>query len=636
MTDVYDYLLSKDLELHPAPNLNVRTSCFFHEEEGPAHEGRLYIKVDPDAEVPGLFFCHRCEAKGSLNRIKYHFGDKVDDEDIFKGRKIQVYNEACDYYFNKLDKDALSYLMDGRGLSLELIEQNKLGVAKEGLNSHLLSLNFTIDEIQSTGLVWDTGKDFFNDGTIIIPYFDQGECVQLRGRDRKAKKNKYKTPPGQAGLLFNTDTLHDAEEVIITEGEFDALVLEDLGYNAVGVPGSRAFKGEWGRFFSEARRVYVAFDNDDAGREGSESVASHLGAKARIVEMPRHEPGKPKVDITHYFIEQGNRKEDFDHLLRISSTGVLIRVEDAFSAWLDREGNPNLKGLQLGYETLDKIIAPGMLQGQVGIFLARTGSGKTVMMINFMQRIIMANPKTNILFVSLEQTRNEWYERARRIHGFYNDRLLPETTLNTATIDYYKDNLMMVDKNRLTLDELRVCIRQTEDELGAKLDLVVVDYLGYWSRGFKGEPYVRTSDAVMALKEVAKDAEVVIISPHQVNRGSAPGTNIKVSDARESGVVEETADFLLSIMNADATPGVSTGSYTGDVKMIILKSRHGGLGAEIDIKFAPTSLAMVPANDNLFDPKYLQRALDEINWRNAGEYVYSKVLERHRTGLRTI
>lgn len=482
--------------------------------------------------------CHVCEASGSLNKIKRHFGDFIGEDEASKGRKVQVLIAAADYYYDCLTKDSesLSYLTDKRGLSVEAIERFKLGVSDGKLNDHLLMNGFKIEDIRASGLVWDTGRDFFGAGNIMIPYFDQGKCVQIRGRDRTAVKNKYKTPPGQPVLLFNTDTLMEGEEVILTEGEFDAMILEDLGYSAIGVPGAKLFQAEWIKFFSAARRVYICFDSDPPGVDGAEKVSAILGAKARIVKMPEASPGESKVDPTEYVVGLGNGKDAFDLLLRSSRSGHIIRVEDAFEAWLDREGNSGLTGLKLGIEKLDAVIKPGLLPGQLMIPLARTGSGKSIAAINIMQRMIEVNPEVKILFISLEQTRNEWFERARRIHGFYHGDLDIATELNQSTINFYRNNLLMVDKNRLTIDELRTCIRQSEDELGDKIAMVVVDYLGYWARAFKGEPYVRTTDAVMGLKEVAKDTELVIFSPHQVNRGSQPGMDIKMNDARESVV----------------------------------------------------------------------------------------------------
>lgn len=964
MSEVLDYLASKNIDYRVAPNSNVRTTCFFHEEEGEPHTGRLYIRVDDNDEVPGLFFCHVCEEKGSLNKIKKHFGDPIDNETIPQGKKVQIFQAAADYYAANLinDQKAMDYLLDERNLSPETINELQLGAADGDLLNHLLLMEFTKEDIRATGLVNGQDEDFFQQGTVTMPFFRQNSCIQIRGRVLEATKNKYRTPPGQKAILYNTDVMLDANEVILTEGEFDAMLLHDLGYKAIGVPGVRSFKEDWGRFFSEMKRVYICFDTDEPGRDGAARLAAYLGPKARILELPRPQTGQD-TDVSDYLKSVDYDPAGFDLLLKKARSGSLVRVEDAYEAWLDREGNPDLQGLLTGYAKLDSIIRPGLLPGQLAVFLARTGSGKsqpivtemptpnghrklgdltvgdhvfgsdgkptkvtgvfdrgvldtyrvhfsdhsyldvgadhiwtveyqsgkrhtdrkrknlttselmqedlkkgrawryriplcgqveyeartvlfdpyvmgailangsfggtslvlttndqeisdrvglyeslrditsagyanrfiihdgkrrlrelgldglksadkfipdvyltgsvdqrisllqglmdgdgssranqgrsatlyhttserladgvielvnslggtasknfkwrkgchegvvnimlppevqqffssrknltvdksyktgprraivriehvgqdehrcisveaedslylgngsyvvthnTIQMVNFMHRMIKVKPDLKCLFLSLEQTANEWYERARRVQGFYDPNLHPDFGLNEETIGFYRDNLLMVEKNRVSMEEFRATIRQAKEEFESDLDLIVVDYLGYWSRAFKGEPYVRTSDAVMALKEVAKEESVAILSPHQVNRGSKPGTKIQTSDSRESGVVEETADFLLAIekpleeMNAQTAQGV--------LNLGILKSRHGGVGATVEMIFAPTSLAVVPQIDEIYGGEFYRQAQNEVKWRAQGEYNFEKVLERHSSG----
>lgn len=636
---MHSYLESKGIEMWPVPNMNIRTSCFFHEDDHEAKDGKLYIKIDPDAEIPGLFVCFVCGEKGSLNKIKHHFGDPVDSESARKAKSIPIQDAAAEYYHRALvgteeggsDPVALDYLLQKRGLSLETVKKFKLGIATGDLMNHLLLRGFHKENIEYTGLVWDSGKDFFEKGTITIPYFDQGNCVQIRGRVDNDRA-KYKTPPRQPKLLYNTDVLLESDEIFLTEGELDALVLQELGFHAVSVPGANQFTNEWAAFFQETRKVYVIFDNDRSkvGLDGAQKAATALGARARVVELPRHEAAV-KVDVSQFIVDQGHTREDILELLKRSSSSVLVGVADAFEKWLQREGNPDLSGFSSGLARLDEVIKPGFLRGQVAIWLARTGTGKSVTMINLMQRMIKSNPELKVLFISLEQTSNEWFDRARRIHGFYNTYLNYDE-INLETIEFYKRNLMIVDKNKLNIDELRSCVWQAEDELGSKIDMVIVDYLGYWARAFKGTPYERTSDAVMALKEVAKDTDVFIQSPHQVNRGSKAGSSIEVSDARDAGTVEETADFLFSIGSEDYDPGQTVANQSGLTTIKILKSRHGGRNIEIQTQFCPISLVHVPLVDNLYGPEFLERALKEREIYKKGEHDFEDIFRRHAEG----
>jgi replicative DNA helicase len=213
------------------------------------------------------------------------------------------------------------------------------------------------------------------------------------------------------------------------------------------------------------------------------------------------------------------------------------------------------------------------------------------MSINMFQRICELQPDTKILFISLEQTRNQWFERAHRINTFYDPWASYQDTINL-----WKDRLLIMDKNRITQDELRSCIEQFEYEMGVLPTFVCVDYLGYYGRSYKGDAYERTSAAVMGLKAVAKDYQTIIWALHQVNRTGDYGKRLRADMARESGVVEETADMQFSLWNS-AQGEKDQHQEDGLIGMEILKSRDGPIGQEIYFKFAPLTLAIVPASD---------------------------------------
>ena len=221
----------------------------------------------------------------------------------------------------------------------------------------------------------------------------------------------------------------------------------------------------------------------------------------------------------------------------------------------------------------------------------------TIFGLNIMDNVRRAQPDKHILFLSLEQTASQWFERARRPNRF--NTLQPDPYLNhLETVDLYKDNFMIVDKNRINPESIYECIAEYEAYQGCPPDLVLVDYLGYWANSFPGEAYQATSAAVMKLKEVAKEAKTIILAPHQVNRGSKQGTTVSIDDARNSGVVGETADFLFGLWNPDSVKdGPAEKAYVRKFK--IDKSRRGPTGFEFDLLFNANSLVMLDRLDEL-------------------------------------
>ena len=108
-------------------------------------------------------------------------------------------------------------------------------------------------------------------------------------------------------MLYGADDLRAADDVIVTEGEYDRLIVKQTctGSNdsrmrqvaVVGLPGAGSWPPDVERFFTDAKRVYIGLDPDDTGRQYAAKLKAVVGSKARIVELPSAEP---KCDWTDY------------------------------------------------------------------------------------------------------------------------------------------------------------------------------------------------------------------------------------------------------------------------------------------------------------------------------------------------
>jgi len=526
---------------------------------------RLYINVDPDAELPGLFFCHRCEAKGNLVTLRRHFGDTVGKKQVEYDSKFQIMHAAASFYHEQLpDYVAVWNYLRGsrRGLTGATIMKHQIGYApmatewdvvqqktvttpSRELYLHLRTMGFEPKEILATGLVRETKRAIVDSlsGMVTIPYHTASNVTTIRGRTfpfdvddwegwegevYEPPPMKYKSCGGTTTRLFNTDAAWDAEEIVVTEGEADCLVMEQLGYAAVGVPGAKAWQESWNGYLAPMKRIWLVFDRDEAGEKGAQKLVELFGPKARRVMLS---PEGTKCDPTKWVHELGHTRADFEELQQEArGGGLLITVREA----MEEHGLVQSQaGLKFGDELLDLMIEPGLQPSQLMIPLAKTGVGKTIWLLNQMHRMRMVPGQEDkkFLFVSLEQTRGEWWERARRIHRFYN---IESTDEDAAR--WWEDHIMLVDKNRVSDAELRYVIEDYAYRMGGMPDCVFVDYLGYWAQSFRGERYERVSDAVMSMKGLGKELRLSFIVPHQVSRVGKDGEEFAADAARDSVV----------------------------------------------------------------------------------------------------
>lgn len=649
--DVAGYLQGKGYHLKPAGGSEHHLACFFHGED-PGDRGRLYVNCDPGAEILGLFECKVCGERGALPTLMRWHGDEVpwkkDDPDENSEARLEILRVATAFYHEALGdhEDVFAYLRgEERMLTAETIMQHQIGYAADEIDQdlgnntitkrpsralyrHLRDLGFTTKDILDTGLVTKNRDDKLVDslsGMITIPYRVAGNVVQIRGRawpySKEDKKPKYKTCGGNSSRLFNTDAVWNNTELVVTEGEFDAMVIEQLGWPAVGVPGAKGWQDAWDGYVKDLRRIWLVFDRDAAGEQGAQKITARFPGKVRRIHLS---PEGFKVDPTQW-VANGNGADEFATLIdEAKKAGLLVTVDQAIAEHAEYQGVP---GIQFGVELLDLAISPGLQAGQLAIVLAKTGTGKTIFLLNMMQRMRMVPGQENLkfLFLSLEQTRGEWWERARRIHRFYN----LDADDNTAA-DWWRDQILIVDKNRLTPDQIRQAVDDFDYRMGQLPDVICLDYIGYFAQSFKGERYERTSDAVMGLKEIVKDTRCRMVAPHQVSRMAKDGEEFGTDAARDSGAIEETSDFLFNIWSPDNTLARAEEEKQGIVSQRIAKSRNGSRGLKIDYRWGPLSLVMVPTTDPL-----ARFAQDEMTYNGPGyRDDWATAVWRHRTGIK--
>lgn len=112
-------------------------------------------------------------------------------------------------------------------------------------------------------------------GMLSIPYITKTGVVSFKFRRLSDNGgHKYDQPAGQKQHLFNVNAILDAvKQVVLVEGELDAIAATMAGFPAVAVPGVNGWKPYFSRCFDGIGRVIIATDNDskpDGSNPGQE------------------------------------------------------------------------------------------------------------------------------------------------------------------------------------------------------------------------------------------------------------------------------------------------------------------------------------------------------------------------------
>lgn len=135
--------------------------------------------------------------------------------------------------------------------------------------------------------------DIWVDRGIVLPCFtvDQDSKVDyvdyIKIRHGKGVMPKYRKLAGGGKGLYGADTIRGSDIVIVTEGEFDCLLLKQEAGDLVGVCtlGSATDRFDWGRYgryVGFVKWFLIAYDIDDAGDLGAEAWKEVSGRVKRI------------------------------------------------------------------------------------------------------------------------------------------------------------------------------------------------------------------------------------------------------------------------------------------------------------------------------------------------------------------
>lgn len=309
MTDQYGdsptlaFIKSQGWLWKPVDSIRVEldTCCYCHK----SGFGHLYFEIHPtsdsQAQRDGLFQCHRCGRSGNLTSLKKDLGFTITSTESRKdwaGKKVDPLPdvEAC-HQALLADEDALEYLLNGRGFSLDIIRDRKLGL--------------TTTYFRGLGDV----------RAIVYPYLVQGNCVWAHYRSlptmplsESAVAKAFSCPSGYDSILYNGEVLHrtDLKEIVLVEGEADTIAALDKGVTDIcGVPGANIKKAEWIDTLDQLNleRIYICYDMDKVGQKAAQTLASRIGLeRCWKLTIPQ---GK---DLNEWFAFGGGTLEQFNKL----------------------------------------------------------------------------------------------------------------------------------------------------------------------------------------------------------------------------------------------------------------------------------------------------------------------------------
>lgn len=205
-----------------------------------------------------------------------------------------------------------------------------------------------------------------------FPYFYKERVVNIKYR---GPKKSFKLVSGAELILWNLDCLDKFDEVIITEGEIDALTFIQAGYeNTLSVPNGAnknlEYLDSYIELFEGVKKVYIATDQDTKGIELRSELIRRLGAeRCYVVSF------KECKDANEYLLKYGDDiMEVIGRALPVPIKGI-IEVKNLYADLRNLYETGVQQGLLLGQKIIDEYIS--WETGRLAIVTGVPASGKS-------------------------------------------------------------------------------------------------------------------------------------------------------------------------------------------------------------------------------------------------------------------
>lgn len=283
------------------------------------------------------------------------------------------------------------------------------------------------------------------------------------------------------------------------------------------------------------------------------------------------DPAALLAEVQSQAITLGSGQEDSGSH---TTAQMIERAIAEMQASADRGG-----GLSTGFEGIDRVTA-GLFPGEQTVLAARPSVGKTALAMAIVANAAAAGRR--VLFVSLEMP--AWAIGQRLLAAQSGVRF---GAIRTGRISQQRDvarigqasgvlkpwDLTTVDRKPMSIEELTM--RAIQHHRQKPIDLLVTDYVGLIRTHPRDDARTRVTRASEECKALADRLKCPHLLLAQLNRG-AEGSEPRLSDLKESGGIEETADGVW-LLHGERGESERT--------LKIAKARNGEVGATIPLEF---------------------------------------------------
>lgn len=286
-----------------------------------------------------------------------------------------------------------------------------------------------------------------------------------------------------------------------------------------------------------------------------------------------------------------------------------LKIKDVLKEALDRidklyAKKEGITGLPTGFIDLD-YLTTGLQNSDLIIVAGRPSAGKTALGLNILHHISVVHKIPTAIF-SLEMSRDQLAQRLLCTDGEIESQRLRSGNLREEEWKRLTKSLTRLSEAPIFIDdtaaissvEIRAKARRLKIE--QDIGLILIDYLQLMQGKRMENRNQEISDIVRSLKTMSRELNIPVIALSQLSRAveNRPDRIPRLSDLRESGEIEQTADVVLFIHRDDPYAPDADDERRNLATIIIAKQRNGPTG-NVELVFLKEYTKFVNKTDSV-------------------------------------
>lgn len=250
--------------------------------------------------------------------------------------------------------------------------------------------------------------------------------------------------------------------------------------------------------------------------------------------------------------------------------------------------------ISTGWPELDAVLGGGVARQELVTFLANSGGGKSMTMLNLAKNFLSQG--LNGVYISLEMAEGVVSKRLDSMiskigqDNLFKDMQKVASEIDKASRKFGKFRIKRFPEGRTTINDVRGWLQQLEQATGFRPDFIIIDYIdimGTTAAIKLDNMFTKDKFVTEEIRGLGFDYNAIMVSAAQLGRAAIEAEDLNQAHIQGGMSKINTSDYVIGVKQDDLMRS------QGEIWFQIMKSRNsGGVGKKLLLGWDAISLCI--------------------------------------------